>query len=86
MSSVSVTSKGQVTIPKHIRRELGITTGSKVEFDLAGSAARMRLVRKGRQSSVAEGPAILDYQGPRIAVGEMDGAKAMKKAARRARD
>jgi AbrB family looped-hinge helix DNA binding protein len=30
-SIVSVTSKGQVTIPKRMRRALGITPGSKVE-------------------------------------------------------
>lgn len=28
----SVTSKGQVTIPLHIRQQLGIRAGSKVEF------------------------------------------------------
>ncbi len=28
----SVTSKGQVTIPLHLRQQLGIRAGSKVEF------------------------------------------------------
>jgi len=32
--SVRVTSKGQVTIPKHIRQLLGIRRGSAVEFNV----------------------------------------------------
>ncbi len=38
-----VTSKGQVTIPKHIRERLGIVPGSNVEF-VAGPEG-IRLVR-----------------------------------------
>ncbi len=37
----SVTSKGQVTIPKRVRRALGITPGSKVEFDIDRGGARL---------------------------------------------
>jgi AbrB family looped-hinge helix DNA binding protein len=43
MAAVSVTSKGQVTIPKRVRQALGITPGSKVEFDLEGGGARLKL-------------------------------------------
>jgi AbrB family looped-hinge helix DNA binding protein len=31
-TTTSVTSKGQVTIPLHLRQQLGIRAGSKVEF------------------------------------------------------
>lgn len=31
MRTTSVTSKGQVTIPRHIRQQLGIRKGSKLE-------------------------------------------------------
>jgi antitoxin PrlF len=85
MAAVSVTSKGQVTIPKNVRQALGITPGSKVEFNLDGAGARLRLVKKGTISRLEEGPAILGYQGPRIAIGDMHGGLAMRKAARRAR-
>ncbi len=44
--AVSVTSKGQVTIPKRVRDALGITPGSKVEFDVAGGGARLKLVKR----------------------------------------
>jgi AbrB family looped-hinge helix DNA binding protein len=33
--STSVTSKGQVTIPKAVRDRLGLRTGSRVRFELA---------------------------------------------------
>jgi len=32
-----VTEKGQVTIPKHIRRAAGVAPGSEVSFSLEGS-------------------------------------------------
>jgi AbrB family looped-hinge helix DNA binding protein len=83
--AVSVTSKGQVTIPKRVREALGITPGSKVEFDIAGGGARLKLVKKHTSSRVDEGPAMLDYKGPRIPIDEMHGGLAMKKAAKRAR-
>lgn len=37
MQSTSVTSKGQITIPKHIRQQLGIHKGSKLEAAIVGN-------------------------------------------------
>lgn len=85
MATVSVTSKGQVTIPKRVRRALGITPGSKVEFDVDGGGARLKLVKKHAPSRVEEGPAILNYRGPRVPIAQMHGGVAMKKATKRAR-
>ena len=82
--AVSVTSKGQVTIPKPVREALGITPGSKVEFDVAGGGERLKLVKRHAASNIEEAAAILEYKGPRIPVGEMNGGVAMKKAAKRA--
>jgi antitoxin PrlF len=33
--TVTVTSKGQVTVPKQVRGRLGIKPGSKVDFEVA---------------------------------------------------
>lgn len=52
MEATSVTSKGQVTIPKALRQRLGIRQGSKVEFSLVGEHVEMRVV-----STPAELPA-----------------------------
>ncbi|WP_428357568.1 AbrB/MazE/SpoVT family DNA-binding domain-containing protein [Methyloprofundus sp.] len=37
MQSTSVASKGQITIPKHIRQQLGIRKGSKLEAAIVGN-------------------------------------------------
>ena len=85
MTAVSVTSKGQVTIPKRVRQALGITAGSKVEFDIDGGGARLKLIKRQAPSSIELGAAILNYTGPRILIKEMHGGVAMQKAAKRAR-
>lgn len=43
MDATSVTSKGQVTIPKAVRQRLGIRQGTKVTFRLVGDRAEMRV-------------------------------------------
>jgi AbrB family looped-hinge helix DNA binding protein len=43
MDITSVTSKGQVTIPKALRQRLGIRQGSRIEFSLAGDQVVMRV-------------------------------------------
>ena len=85
MAAVSVTSKGQVTIPKRVRQALGITPGSKVEFNVDGGGARLKVVKARKASSIEAGPALLGYSGPRIPIDEMHGGIAMKRAAKRAR-
>jgi AbrB family looped-hinge helix DNA binding protein len=45
--STKVTSKGQVTIPKRVREQLGIRTGSEVEFRL-GANGQVVLIKAGR--------------------------------------
>lgn len=52
METTSVTSKGQVTIPKSVRQQLGIRQGSKVAFELVGDHVEMRV-----SSTPAEMPA-----------------------------
>src|SRR5260370_5188135 len=83
--AVSVTSKGQVTIPKRVRDALGITPGSKVEFDVAGGGARLKLVKRHATSRIEDGAGILGYNGPRIPVGKVHGGLGLKKAGKRSR-
>jgi antitoxin PrlF len=40
----SVTSKGQVTIPKHLRKKFGIAEGTKMAFTAAADGIRLRKV------------------------------------------
>jgi AbrB family looped-hinge helix DNA binding protein len=50
MEVTSVTSKGQVTIPKELRQQLGIRQGSRIEFSRVGDHVEMRV----RSSPVGE--------------------------------
>ena len=43
MEVTSVTSKGQVTIPKQLRQLLGIRQGSRIEFVLVDDHVEMRV-------------------------------------------
>lgn len=83
--AVSVTSKGQVTIPKKVRQALGITPGSLVEFSLDSAGVRLTVAKTHTPSRVNEGAAILGYAGPRVPISRMHGGLAMKKASKRAR-
>ncbi len=47
MEDFTVTSKGQVTIPRHIRQKLGIHAGSRVRFRIVDDAARLEVVAPG---------------------------------------
>lgn len=42
-----VTTKGQVTIPKHVRDQLGIGPGSEITFELEGDLAYLRKTDTG---------------------------------------
>lgn len=44
MEDFTVTSKGQVTIPRHIRQKLGIHAGSRVRFHIVNDTARLEVV------------------------------------------
>lgn len=46
MQHHTITSKGQVTIPKHVRQQLGIRQGSEVEFAVVGDHIELRVVQQ----------------------------------------
>jgi AbrB family looped-hinge helix DNA binding protein len=41
----SITSKGQITIPKALRQQLGLARGSRVSFELVGNHIELRAWR-----------------------------------------
>ena len=69
----SVTSKGQVTIPKAVRRALGITPGTHVRFVAEGHEARMEIVQRANPSRIEDGPRIL-RKGRRVSNSDMEAA------------
>lgn len=42
----TLTSKGQITVPREVRRRLGLQTGDKLLFEADGEVIRVRPVRK----------------------------------------
>lgn len=55
----TVTSKGQITLPKPIRQALGVTIGGKVAFDLRGG----KVVVTRAEEAEHEDPAIEAFLG-----------------------
>lgn len=52
--ATTVTSKGQVTIPKKVREFLGIEAGSSVDFEMtAAGDVILRPARAGRQRRIS---------------------------------
>ena len=51
MDETTVTSKGQVTIPKAVRQRLGIRPGAKVRFEVVGDHVELRLLSRSAAAS-----------------------------------
>jgi AbrB family looped-hinge helix DNA binding protein len=54
-----ITSKGQVTIPQHIREALGLLPDTEVEFELDKDAVRIRRAAAPRRAD--RGRAIVEH-------------------------
>lgn len=80
MTTVSVTSKGQVTIPKRVRQVLGIKTGTKVEFTIETNEARLKVASKRLPTRLLDGAGMLKYRGPRISPTKLDVATLLNKS------
>jgi AbrB family looped-hinge helix DNA binding protein len=61
----SLTSKGQVTIPKALRQQLGLARGSRVSFQLVGDHIEVRPLRQ-EQAVNASGFGMLSSHRPPV--------------------
>ena len=48
-----LTSKGQVTIPREIRKQLGLLPNSELEFEVDGDSLRIRKARRSTSRGAA---------------------------------
>lgn len=69
MSTATVTTKGQITIPKDIRDALGVRSGDRVEFFLRPDGV-VELTPRTRDLLSLAG--MLKWDGPPVSVEEMD--------------
>ena len=65
MDASTVTSKGQVTIPKEIRRVLGIRQGSRIAFATKNGKVELRVLHRAPET-VVSGHGMLDARGKRL--------------------
>jgi AbrB family looped-hinge helix DNA binding protein len=49
-----VNSKGQVTIPRHIRKKLGLVPHCEIALDVVGNSVRIRKARKPKSLTRGE--------------------------------
>lgn len=82
MPTVTVSDKGQVVIPAEIRRRLGITPGSQLDFSLEGNTIRVELKRPIQPSRPEDGYGMLVCRKPdERRLSEFDVAAAMRETA-----
>jgi len=70
--SATITSKGQVTVPKAIRDMLGLEPGDKVDF-VPTEDSRVE-VRRIKRTTLADLIGCVPYDGPPLTPEEMDDA------------
>lgn len=71
MATATVTSKGQVTIPKEVRDAMGVGTGDRIEFVASG---------KGAYTVIAASRDVRDLKGIVAAPSKPVSIEAMKRA------
>ena len=70
-TTATLTSKGQITIPKIVRRTLGLQTGDALEFDVRRGKVELRPLRpKGVSAGILKRHLPKDWKAPKIE--EMD--------------
>ena len=74
MVRATLTSKGQLTIPKEVRERLGLSSGDQVVFEFDGDSVRLRVERR---------KSLEELRGSLPATREYPGKEAEREAARR---
>jgi AbrB family looped-hinge helix DNA binding protein len=71
MPKAKVTSKGQVTIPLRVRKQLGIDAGSYVNFEPTQDGFKLKAMAIDTLDSL---PNVFSYSGPGVSIEEMNDA------------
>ena len=69
MPTATLTSKGQITIPIEVRRNLGLTTGTRIDFVWNDG---VYVLMPSSQSVMRLAGYFSDYDGPPISIDEMN--------------
>lgn len=68
MASAAMTSKGQITIPVEIRKELGLKPGDRVRFIKRGGEVAIRPDKR----SIMESRGMFKWKGKPVTIEEMN--------------
>ena len=80
MHTVTVSEKGQVVIPVHIRRRLGIAQGCQLNFSLEGHVIHVEIKRPMVETKAVDGFGMLVCKRPgKRRLANFDVAGAMRK-------
>lgn len=64
MLRATLTSKGQLTVPKEVRERLGLKRGDRVVFEFEGDSVRLKAERRrGLEELKGSLPATREYPG-----------------------
>ena len=72
MTSAVLTTKGQITIPAEVRKEMGLSTGDRVYFIRNPETGRFEVTRK--TGSLLDLYGILKHEGPPLTIEKMNEA------------
>ncbi len=70
MPSTMLTSKGQITLPVEIRKEMGLKPGDRLEFRRNASTGTYEMTRK--TGSIMDLKGLSNYDGPPVTVEQMN--------------
>ena len=73
-----ISTKGQVVIPKRLRDQWGLTTGSRVKIESTAAGIQITPVVARNARQVLKGLGISGYKGKAIAIEDMDPLAALK--------
>jgi AbrB family looped-hinge helix DNA binding protein len=79
MGTLSVTSKGQVTIPVAVRKALGISPGTKVTISAQNGKGQITVVKQGVRSRLLDGAAMLKVKGKGKKLADFNAASLLKR-------
>lgn len=77
MTTATLTSKGQITIPATVREALGVSTGDRVEF-VEVTPGRFEFIAATRSVTALKG--MFDKPGKAVSISEMNAVIAMRGA------
>ncbi len=66
----TITSKGQITVPREVRRVLGVRTGDKLLFESDGKGVRVRPIKNRSAFSKYRGIGNPDIPSGRKSIGK----------------